>query len=87
VSTPTVVFLTRAGAEPKGDPVFSADHVDGLKVNWLSHDELSIGADHARIYRSDSERVMRIEGGGRTVRLKYDIRTQEPVSRPEDYGY
>ena len=87
MSTPTVVFLTRAGAEPKGDPVFSADHVDGLKVNWLSHDELSIGADHARIYHSEGARVMRIEGGERTVRLKYDIRTQEPVSRPEDYGY
>jgi hypothetical protein len=87
VSTPTVVFLMRAGGEPKGDPIFSADHLTGLRIRWLSHDELSIGADHARIYHSEGERVMRLEDGERTVRLRYDIRTQEPVSRPEDYGY
>lgn len=87
VSTPTVVFLTRAGSVPKGEPVFVADHVDGLRMKWPSHDELSIGAARARIYRSEREQVTRAKGGKRTVRLSYDIRTQEPLSRPEDYGY
>lgn len=85
VDTPTVVFLTRAGTKAKGDRVFSADHVDGLSLKWLSDHELSIRADRARTYRSDSERVVHIEGGERTVRLTYDIRTSEPLSRVEDY--
>jgi hypothetical protein len=77
VATPTEVYLTPAGGAPKGDPVFRADNVEHLNVEWLSQDLLHISAESARIFLFSSKFVVHTTRGDRTIRFRYDI-----ASRP-----
>jgi hypothetical protein len=50
-STSTQVFIVPRGKPPgEHDSVFIADHVSGLKVDWIAPKQLSISYANARIF-------------------------------------
>jgi len=52
VSTPYKIFITPVGSKLKNeDELFRADHVEGLKINWLKNKLLEVRFDKARIFR------------------------------------
>lgn len=73
VATPTVVYVRPAGASAKGEPVFDADKVEGLKVDWLASDVLRIGAQSARSFVEETAYAASVDGRRRNIRIKYEI--------------
>jgi hypothetical protein len=50
VPTPTEIYVLTAGGIPSGDPVWRADKVVGLKVDWTSVSSLRMQAVEARVF-------------------------------------
>src|SRR5947207_10402997 len=50
VPTPTEIYVLPAGSEPRGDPVWRADKVIGIRVSWTSTSALKIEAGKARVF-------------------------------------
>lgn len=75
VATPTVVHLVPFGEALNKEPVFLADHVEGLELEWTSDTELELRAKRARVFKSESE----AEVEGTTVTLHFGIEVAEPI--------
>lgn len=72
------VYVVDAGSEPKGDPLFVADKLEGpLQLRW-SGDELTINAHRARVFKAAQSTTVRAPTGDVTVTLKVEV--AEPVS-------
>lgn len=50
VATPTEVFITPAGTAVTGNPVFLADKVEDLRVDWRNESTVVIHAKSARVF-------------------------------------
>jgi hypothetical protein len=75
VATPTEVYLLPKSQNIQGDPVFRADHVEGLKVTWAGESLLIIYARKARIFLGASSCVVDTPDGRHqvvTIRLVID---------------
>jgi hypothetical protein len=62
VATPTEIFVRPAGLAAKGEPIFDADKVEGLKVDWLAADVLRVRAQEARSFLEQKTYVASIRG-------------------------
>lgn len=51
VATPTEVFLVPTGEKVSGEPIWLADHAEGVQVVWHGPTHLEIRAPKARTFR------------------------------------
>ena len=73
VATPSEVYVRPTGASAKGDPIFRADKVEGLKVDWLAPDALRISAQSARSFVELAAYAASVNGRPRNIRIVYEI--------------
>lgn len=78
MATPTVVYVRPAGAAAKGEPIFDADKVEGLKVEWLAANVLRVSAQSARSFVEKTAYAASVDGRPQSIRIKYEI-----AARPE----
>jgi len=79
VATPSLVYVLPKGMPISGNPVFLADHVDGLVVTWKDDVTLLVHADRGRIYPANlkDHAVVKVNGKQETVTVNFDIVKQE----------
>lgn len=74
VATPTYVYILPIGQKAGGEPVFIADHVEGLAVSWESKDRLHISARTSRTFRKNEQSRT---ASGVAVKVTYSIENEE----------
>lgn len=65
VATPTEVYLVKKGTMVLGAPIFRADRVEGVTINWLSNCHLKISAKQARRFFSTTTSSIEVANGSR----------------------
>lgn len=74
VATPTEVYLLSKGKPVEGEPVFRADYVDNIQVDWETGTVLKISATRARTFlTTPSYKVSLDEGEFQTVKILIQI--------------
>ncbi len=71
VATPTEIYLSLHNHKASGSPVFRADKVEGLQLQWLSPTRLLIRAQAARVFLRESS--CRVTDSSFDVGVKYEI--------------
>lgn len=78
VATPAEVYLTPLGQPIRGNPVFRADHVLGLELEWEGqYSQLLIRADEARVFTYTSEATVCTASDSQTVGVTLEIEELE----------
>ncbi len=79
VGTPTEVFLVSKGTTALDTPVFRADRVDGIKLEWVDESQLTIHANVARVFHHlpTIEVVKPTDRKKVTVNIHLDIKRKE----------
>jgi hypothetical protein len=60
----------------KGEPIFDADKVEGLKVDWLAADVLRVRAQEARSFIEKKTYVASLNGRPQSIQIRYEIATR-----------
>ena len=78
VATPTEVYLVGRGQSLPSDPVFRADHVDGLSVHWTSARHLVVHASNARVFLRQGTMAVPSQAGASQVLIEYRVDHEAP---------
>ena len=74
VPTPTEVYLAKASGTVSGSPIFRADRVDGLAVDWQDSTTLKISAKEARTFIAEDVSSVAIGvGQNQSVQIEFSI--------------
>lgn len=73
----TELYLMPKGDKVSGDPIFRADQVAGLKLNWDGALSLKVHADHAQVLlKRERVNVYVLGPGSQFVHVGYDVGAQ-----------
>ena len=75
VATPTEIYITQKDGRAKGEPVFRADNVEGLKLEWRGSEDLKVHAEKARVFlQSTSVKVDSASKKSHIIHIQFDIK-------------
>ena len=75
VATPTEIYITPKDGRAKGEPVFRADNVEGLKLEWRGSEDLKVHAEKARVFlQRTSVKVDNSSKKSHVIHIQFDIK-------------